>query len=163
MDEDLIAAAERLGSVLISQHLTLTTAESCTSGWVGASLAAVKGSSRFYSSGFITYTDQAKHRILGVKEETLLSQTAVSEAAVREMACGAKQLSGDNIGIAVSGYAGPEGGNDGTQAGTVWFGWCLNDDSVCTSQQWFSGNSEEVVRKATLFCLTELCRIIENG
>ncbi|PPS58380.1 hypothetical protein CRX72_15850 [Pantoea sp. BRM17] len=60
-----------LGDLLLERKLTVTTAESCTSGWVGSTLAAVGQSSQFYSSGFITYTDQAKHRVLNVSEETL--------------------------------------------------------------------------------------------
>ncbi|XXN66703.1 CinA family protein (plasmid) [Enterobacter ludwigii] len=162
MNNQLKIAAEKLGTTLKTKRLTITTAESCTSGWVGAALAAVKDSSAFYSSGFITYTDQAKHRVLAVTEETLRHHSAVSEAAVKEMACGAKRLSGDDIGIAVSGYAGPAGGADGTPAGTVWFAWCLKDDSVLTSRQMFSGNSEEVVIKATLFSINELQGLLNS-
>ncbi|WP_052206307.1 CinA family protein [Pantoea rodasii] len=93
---------------------------------------------------------------------TILGELAVSEAAVIEMAYGAKALSGDSIGMAVSGYAGPDGGDDGTPAGTVWFGWCLADDSVCTCQKSFSGSSEDVVRKAAVFSINELTRILSE-
>jgi len=160
MNDDLIDAATVLGELLIEKKLTLTTAESCTSGWVGAALAAVSESSLFYSSGFITYTNLAKHRVLNVSMETLERCTAVSEATVSEMACGAKALSGDEIGIATSGYAGPAGGEDGTPAGTVWFAWCLPDGCVHTSRQWFSGTNDEVMLKASNYCLTELTRIL---
>lgn len=161
MDEELVNLATEVGNKLLAAGLSVTTAESCTSGWVGSALAAASDSSRFYSSGFITYTNQAKQRVLGVSAETLARDTAVSEAAVREMACGAKKLSGDTLAIAVSGYAGPDGGEDGTPAGTVWFAWCLADGSVHTSRQWFSGEGEEVVRKATLFSLAELKRLLD--
>lgn len=160
MDEKLISLANELGEILKEKSLSVTTAESCTSGWVGSALAAASDSSRFYSSGFITYTNEAKQRVLGVSGDTLARFTAVSEATVSEMACGAKKLSGDNIGLATSGYAGPDGGEDGTPAGTVWFAWCLADESVHTSRQWFSGESEEVVYKATLFSLSELKRLL---
>lgn len=162
MDNDIYDAATRLGEVLMLQGKTVTTAESCTSGWAGAALAAVTDSSRFYSSGFITYTDQAKARVLNVNPDTLERYTAVSEATVREMACGARLLTGDSIGIAISGYAGPDGGEDGTPPGTVWFGWCLEDGCVYTSQQWFAGSSEDVMKKASLFSLSELIRILAD-
>ena len=156
MDRELIETATILGNLLLEQKLTVTTAESCTSGWVGSTLAAVSQSSQFYSSGFITYTNQAKHRVLNVSEETLVYDSAVSEAAVREMAAGAKALSGDDSSIAVSGYAGPDGGEDGTPAGTVWFAWGLPDSTIQTCCQRFSGESEEVVRQATKYSLEQL-------
>ncbi len=162
MTDDLAHVATELGDLLIENKLTVTTAESCTSGWVGAALAAVSDSSQFYNSGFITYSNLAKHRVLNVSMETLERFTAVSEAAVSEMACGAKVLSGDSIGIATSGYAGPEGGEDGTPAGTVWFAWCLPEGCVHTSRQWFAGESEEVMQKATHYCLAELIRIMRS-
>ena len=162
MNQELIETATILGDLLLERKLTVTTAESCTSGWVGSTLAAVGQSSQFYSSGFITYTDQAKHRVLNVSEETLARDSAVSEAAVREMAAGAKTLSGDDSSIAVSGYAGPDGGEDGTPAGTVWFAWCLPDESVHTRRQWFAGESEDVVKQATHFSLSELINILKN-
>lgn len=163
MDDELNNAATILGELLSATSLTVTTAESCTAGWVGSTLAAVSDSTRFYNCGFITYTDAAKQRILNVSPHTLATHSAVSEAVVIEMARGVRSLTGDNIGIAVTGYAGPDGGDDGTPAGTIWFGWCLDDESVCTSQKWFTGNSEEVVRKAALYCITELTRILKNG
>ncbi|WP_313690485.1 CinA family protein [Pantoea sp.] len=163
MNEELINAATALSKTLLSQGLTVTTAESCTSGWVGSSLAAVADSSRFYSSGFITYSDRAKQRLLGVSSETLRSYTAVSEQVVREMSEGGKQRAGDDIGIAVSGYAGPDGGEDGTPPGTVWFAWHLPGNQVHTACRQFAGSSEAVVHQATLFCLEELRRILGDN
>lgn len=163
MDEELIKAASELSEILLTRGWIVTTAESCTSGWVGAALAAASDSSRFYSSGFITYTNQAKHRILGVSNGTLERDTAVSESAVSEMAAGAKKLSGDDISIAISGYAGPEGGEDGTPAGTVWFAWCLQDNHIHTCRKHFAGDSEEVVRQAALYSLNELNRLLRQS
>ncbi|MFJ5162203.1 CinA family protein [Pantoea sp. NPDC088449] len=162
MYNKLKIAAEKLGAMLKTKRLTITTAESCTSGWIGSSLAAAKESTTFYNCGFITYTDHAKYRVLGVAEETLRLHSAVSEASVKEMACGAKRLSGDDIGIAVSGYAGPAGGTDGTPAGTVWFAWCLEDGSIRTSRQMFSGDNEQVVLKASLFSINEMQRFLKE-
>lgn len=162
MDEELTGLASQLGAILIHKGLSVTTAESCTSGWVGASLAAVNESSRFYTSGFITYSDRSKQRVLGVSLTTLNRYSAVSEAAVSEMACGAKKITGDDIGLAVSGYAGPQGGDDGTPAGTIWFAWCLQDESVHTCKRVFDGEAEEVVRNAVKFSLCELSRLLEE-
>lgn len=162
VDKHLLNIATELGFLLTEKGWTVTTAESCTSGWVGATLAALSESSAFYTSGFITYTNFAKHRVLNVSMAMLDRYTAVSEAAVSEMACGAKALSGDTISIATSGYAGPDGGEDGTPPGTVWFARCLPEGCVHTSRKWFSGESEEVMQKATTYCLTELKRILEG-
>jgi len=137
MDNELIDAATILGELLSAKALNVTTAESCTAGWVGSALAAVSNSSKFYSSGFINYSDASKQRVLNVSPRTIACHSAVSEAVVIEMACGAKALSGDSIGIAVSGYAGPDGGKDGTPAGNVWFAWCLPEGCVYTSRHWF--------------------------
>jgi len=162
MQRELNEVASQLGAFLLERQLTLTTAESCTAGWVGEALAAVSNSSQFYSCGFITYTYAAKHHVLGVSEQTLTNHTAVSEAAVSEMARGAKACSGDAVSIAVSGYAGPDGGEDGTPAGTVWFAWGLPDDSIRTCHKWFDGESQEVMHKATHYAVSELYKILTS-
>lgn len=160
MNKELINAATGLSEILLSRKLTLTSAESCTSGWIGAALAAVKNSSEFYSCGFITYTYAAKHRVLGVKNATLEKYSAVSEAAIGEMATGAKSLSGVDVSLATSGYAGPSGGEDGTPAGTVWLGWCLPDGTTCAQEYHFSGDSEQVMQQASLAAINELTRLL---
>ncbi|MCP1436920.1 PncC family amidohydrolase [Erwinia persicina] len=162
MDKELLNTAERLGKVLLQAGAKVAAAESCTSGLVSSALGAASDSSSYFTSGFVTYTDSAKHRILHVSEKTLQEHTAVSEATAREMAAGAKEVSGEKASIAVTGYAGPDGGEDGTPAGTVWFGWGLPDGEVRALKQHFSGDCEEVVRKAALFALQHLTELLQS-
>lgn len=162
MDKELLSAAEELGKALQQAGAKVAAAESCTSGLVSSALGAASDSSSYFTSGFVTYTDSAKHRILHVSEKTLEVHTAVSEATAREMATGAKEVSGESVSIAVTGYAGPDGGEDGTPAGTVWFGWGLPKGNVVSLQQHFKGDCEEVVRQAALFALQHLTGLLKK-
>ena len=98
---------------------TVSFAESCTGGLAAARLVGVPGASEVLGEAHVTYCDAAKARVLGVKEETLQRFTAVSAQCAREMAEGARRVSGADWAAATTGYAGPDGGVDGTPAGTV--------------------------------------------
>lgn len=162
MDKELVAAAEKLGQVLLQNNLKLTLAESCTGGLLATALCATEDSGTFFSSSFVTYTDSAKQRILGVSEETLRIYTAVSEATVREMALGAARVAGEPVSIAVSGYAGPADGDDGTPAGTVWFAWHLPGAKIHSTVRRFEGDCEQVIHQAALFVLQHLCDLLSE-
>jgi nicotinamide-nucleotide amidase len=99
----------------------VVTAESCTGGWIAKAFTDAAGSSRWFESGYVTYSNAAKARDLGVSERTLQEHGAVSEPAVREMAAGALRATGADVSIAVSGIAGPDGGSAEKPVGTVWF------------------------------------------
>ena len=99
----------------------IVTAESCTGGWIAKVFTDAAGSSRWFESGYVTYSNAAKARDLGVSERTLAVHGAVSEPAVREMAAGALRATGADVSIAVSGIAGPDGGSPEKPVGTVWF------------------------------------------
>jgi nicotinamide-nucleotide amidase len=116
-DETLIDRAVRR---LIEAGKTIATAESCTGGMIGELLTRRPGSSRAFLGGAITYSNAEKVRQLGVREATLASHGAVSEPTVREMALGARERFGSDLGIAVSGVAGPDGGTPDKPVGTVW-------------------------------------------
>src|SRR5256885_14308987 len=120
-DPELYELAERVGLKLHAAERRLVTAESCTAGWVAKALTDVPGSSRWFECGYVTYSDAAKVRDLGVAARTLASFGAVSEQSVREMAAGALRVSGATVALAVSGIAGPDGGTPGKPVGTVWF------------------------------------------
>jgi len=160
VNKELVNAAEKLGELLREKNVCVAAAESCTSGLISSALGAAGDSSSYFTSGFVTYTNSAKHRILHVSEKTLRVHTAVSEATAREMATGAKEVSGEAVSIAVTGYAGPDGGEDGTPAGTVWFGWGLPDATVYSLQRHFTGDCEEVVNQAALFALEHLTELL---
>jgi nicotinamide-nucleotide amidase len=99
----------------------IVTAESCTGGWIAKAFTDVAGSSRWFECGYVTYSNAAKARDLGVAERTLREHGAVSEPTVREMATGALRATGADVSIAVSGIAGPDGGSAEKPVGTVWF------------------------------------------
>jgi nicotinamide-nucleotide amidase len=120
-DPDLFELAARVGHKLHAAERRLVTAESCTGGWVAKALTDVPGSSQWFECGYVTYSEAAKMRDLGVATRTLHSFGAVSEQTVREMAEGALRVSGAQVALAISGIAGPDGGTPGKPVGTVWF------------------------------------------
>lgn len=107
--------------ILKEKKKTLTLAESCTGGLIASQLTTIPGASEIFHAGFVVYSDEIKNTVLGVSEETLKQQGAVSEQTVIEMAEGALKLSQSDYVIAVSGIAGPDGGTDEKPVGTVWF------------------------------------------
>ena len=111
-----------IGKLLITKSLKLAMAESCTGGLIGHLVTNIPGSSEYYLGSVTAYAYEAKERLLGVKHETLLDFGAVSEETVLEMAIGVKQALGSDIGLSVSGIAGPGGGLPHKPVGTVWIG-----------------------------------------
>src|SRR4029079_8512711 len=120
-DAQIYNLSERLGRALDRRNLMVTTAESCTGGWVAEAITMVPGSSAWFERGFVTYTYISKREMLGVGGDTLERNGAVSEEVVREMAQGAIDRSHAQVSIAVSGVAGPSGGSPDKPVGTVCF------------------------------------------
>ena len=125
--EGEILLAERVLQLLAQQGKTLTTAESCTGGLISSMLTRIPGSSQNFHAGFVTYANAIKQSVLGVSEQSLQSEGAVSESVVTQMAQGALEKSGANYAIAVSGIAGPDGGTADKPVGTVWLAWGSKD------------------------------------
>lgn len=146
---------KKVASKLTDLGLRLTTAESCTGGKLSVSLCAEENTAEFYDVGLVVFSDGAKERILGVRPETLERYTAVSEQTVTEMAARILEIAQADVSIAISGYAGPEGGDDGTAAGTVCFAWNLRGHTE-TRTVLFSGDCQDVVEKAVQYSLSEL-------
>tara|TARA_B100000242_G_scaffold294335_1_gene276480 strand:+ start:4415 stop:4906 length:492 start_codon:yes stop_codon:yes gene_type:complete len=147
--------AEKVATLLSEKGLTISTAESCTGGWVGKEFTGIPGSSKWYGTGFITYSNHAKHNLLKVSKESLISHGAVSKRVVEEMAEGAKKLSKSDLSIAISGIAGPSGGTKEKPVGTVCFAY---SDQVSTRsyEKFFSGDRDEVRRASVKFILEEV-------
>ena len=120
-DPELYELAARVGQKLRAAERRVVTAESCTGGWVAKALTDIPGSSQWFECGYVTYSNAAKARDLGVAAATLESFGAVSEQTVREMAEGALRVAGANVALAVTGIAGPDGGGPEKPVGTVWF------------------------------------------
>jgi nicotinamide-nucleotide amidase len=120
-DTELSELVAQVAAWALRQKYRIVTAESCTGGWIAKECTDLAGSSRWFECGYVTYSNEAKIRDLGVSERTLREHGAVSEATVREMAAGALRVSGADISVAVSGIAGPDGGSAEKPVGTVWF------------------------------------------
>ena len=121
-----------------------TCAESCTGGLLSQSIVSVAGSSAWFGCSFITYSNSSKHKILGVTKESLKSFGAVSEEVVGEMVTGALSESRANLGVAISGIAGPGGGSSERPVGTVCIAWKLNEGAEIKETFLFEGNRNEV-------------------
>ena len=144
--------AKTLVSDLTAANKAVSTAESCTGGWVAKAITDIPGSSAVFAYGIVSYSNGAKESILGVQNQTLVDNGSVSEAVVREMAEGALHLSGADIAVAVSGIAGPDGGTEEKPVGTIWFAWAVRDGSkerIETSRQHFDGD-RELIRELTV-------------
>lgn len=122
---ETFALATRLGEGLMARGYAITTAESCTGGLLSAAITDVPGSSAWFAQGLVSYSNEAKERLLGVSSAALVSHGAVSEAVVVAMAEGARRSSGAEAAIAISGVAGPGGGSPDKPVGTVWIAWSL--------------------------------------
>ena len=122
-----IMLEEILRETMHARGLTLATAESCTGGLVSDRITNVSGSSEYFPGGVVAYSYEAKASLLGVSWDTLNSHGAVSEETVLEMARGARKIFTADIGISVSGIAGPTGGLPEKPVGTTWFGLATND------------------------------------
>ena len=155
-DVSLQALAADVGRRLKSAGLKLATAESCTGGWIGKALTDIAGSSEWFERGFVTYSDEAKASMLGVRQGTLAQHGAVSEPTVREMAEGAAHWSRAQVAVAVSGIAGPDGGSGEKPVGTVWIGWRWADGRVTAQHFLFKGDRDSVRFQAVLAALEGL-------
>lgn len=139
--------AESLVTTLSAAGKTVTTAESCTGGWIAKAITDIPGSSSAFAYGIVSYSNGAKESLLGVNNPTLEENGAVSEAVVAEMAEGALHLSSADMAVAVSGVAGPDGGSEEKPVGTVCFAWAVRKGSGMSADsesQVFDGNRNEV-------------------
>ena len=122
---------------------TVATAESCTGGGIGAALTSVPGISRIYKGGVVTYTDEVKANLLNIDQGLIGEYGAVSAQVAEAMADRVRALLGADIGVSVTGLAGPDGDDRGNPVGTVFVGYA--DDSVCISKEFhFLGDRESV-------------------
>jgi nicotinamide-nucleotide amidase len=151
-DPELHALAIAALAALAQRGWRVALAESCTGGWIAKALTDIAGSSAQFEAGYVTYANHAKVAALGVRSATLATEGAVSRAAVLEMAAGVGARSGAELGLSVSGIAGPGGGSAGKPVGLVWFGWQTaagHDAGHCQ----FDGDRDSVRRQAVAHAL----------
>lgn len=162
-DQALYRLAEEVGRSALAAGWRIVTAESCTAGWIAKALTDVPGSSQWVDCGYVTYSNTAKMRDVGVSARTLADHGAVSEATVREMANGARRATGAEMAVAVSGVAGPDGGTAEKPVGTVWFGIATPEaqgpGTVCDLQH-FQGDRDQVRRQSVDHALRLALRLL---
>lgn len=155
-DKILRQLSNQVGERLGHLGATVTTAESCTGGWIAKAITDISGSSAWFERGFVTYSNEAKHQMIGVESATLEAHGAVSEAVVREMAQGALYAAGADYAISVSGIAGPDGGSEEKPVGTVWFAFASKHEGTIARHQCFTGDRDAVRRKSVEYALQTL-------
>ncbi|GAB2697088.1 nicotinamide-nucleotide amidase [Aliiglaciecola aliphaticivorans] len=159
LTESIDLMAQQLGQQLQQKGWTISCAESCTGGGVAFAITSVAGSSEWFKQSFVTYSNEAKHDLLGVRQEVLISFGAVSAQTVEQMASGCAQKSHAEVGVSISGIAGPDGGTEDKPVGLVWFGFYINGD-IFTEKQIFSGDRHEVRLQAIEFALKQVSQRI---
>ncbi|MBQ8226218.1 MAG: CinA family protein [Bacteroidaceae bacterium] len=133
MDLDLKLASKEINEMLWRDHKTLSTAESCTAGRIASVITAVPGSSNYFKGGLICYADEVKEQLLDVDADIIEEKSPVCEEVVRQMVVGANKLFGTDYAVAISGYAGPGGpdnGKSGVIVGTIWIAVGSNEKIV---------------------------------
>ncbi len=153
---------ERVGKRLTEAGLTLAVAESCTGGLIGHRITDVPGSSTYFLGGVIAYAYEAKERLLGVRHSTLYEYGAVSEQTAGEMARGARRVVGADIGIAVTGIAGPSGGLPVKPVGTTWVAVSTRDREWTERHQW-DGNRDENKAASVDAALELLLQVLDQA
>jgi PncC family amidohydrolase len=151
----------RVGELLRKRGLSLAVAESCTGGLIGHRITNVAGSSTYFIGGVISYANEAKVRLLGVRDETLEKHGAVSRETVLEMACGVRSKCAADVGIAVSGIAGPGGGTPDKPVGTVWIGLSTPDEEQAWSYR-LQGDRLQIKEAAAERALEHLVEYLDG-
>lgn len=137
---------EKTINYLITNNLSIATAESCTGGLVAKTITDFSGVSEIFSEGYVTYSNEAKMKNLGVNPHTLKSYGAISEQTAREMAEGVRRVSGACIGVSATGIAGPGGGTPEKPVGLVYIA-CSTKDGCKVRKLRHSGTRDEVRKK----------------
>tara|TARA_R110001592_G_scaffold16881_5_gene71440 strand:+ start:1237 stop:1716 length:480 start_codon:yes stop_codon:yes gene_type:complete len=147
---------DELSRLLLEKDVKLTTAESCTGGMLSAAITARAGSSAVFDRGFVTYTNQSKEDLLGLKLNILDNYGAVSTQCADFMALGALDHSQADIAVSVTGIAGPGGGSDEKPVGLVYIGVCIKGSDPNVTECRFSGSRSDIRRAACEKALTLL-------
>ncbi len=151
----------RIGELLRQRGWTLALAESCTGGLVGHRITNVPGSSEYFRGGIVAYANDAKERLLGVRHQTLIAHGAVSRETALEMARGARLALGAEVGVAITGIAGPGGGSPEKPVGLTWVAVSTKEGEVAEGQT-FAGDRLAVKQQASEAALALLARVLEG-
>ena len=160
-DEDNLAVL--LSQILLERGESLATAESCTGGNIAHQITLLAGASQIYKGSVVSYANETKEALLGVKEETLKQYGAVSQQVAEQMALGAVQKFKTTYAVSTTGIAGPTGGTQDKPVGTVWIA-IANDKGECwASKHGFFSSRENFINRTTNECFSQLIRHIKNN
>ncbi len=155
LPEATLDQARVLLAQMDAKRMTLATAESCTGGLIAAALTAIAGSSSVVMAGFVTYANDAKEKMVGVRTETLAVQGAVSEDVACEMAEGARARAGVSLALSCTGIAGPGGATPGKPVGLVFIG-CAREGAATLVERHIFPGDRAAVRAATVAAALDL-------
>lgn len=162
MDNLFLSPEERLVSLLKEKSYKISFAESCTGGLAAGALVGVSGSSSVFDCSFVTYSNDSKIRILNVKKDTIDTYGVVSEDVAREMALGVCRVSGADIGIGITGIAGPDGGTEKKPVGMVCFGFNICGNVITKTVNFGNIGRNEVRADAATFAIKTVLYLLEN-
>ena len=154
--------SEQLGGLLRSKGLLMGTAESCTGGRIANMVTLVAGSSDYFVGGVVSYSNEVKHNVLGVSEDSLRLHGAVSREVVEQMAQGAIRTLGCDCSVATSGVAGPGGGSPEKPVGTVWIAAALKEQVVSHCYHFGTVRAENI-QPAADAALTMLLELLQKS
>ena len=160
-EDDITLLAQKMGRIAKRHGIFIATAESCTGGGIAAAITRIPGSAKWFDRGFVTYHNLAKKQMLGVRQETLHTNGAVSEPGARQMAAGALRRSQATVTVAVTGIAGPGGGTREKPVGTVWFAWAAKNNPVQSRMFRFKGDRYEVRRQTVAMALQGIIDLLK--
>lgn len=160
MNSELIELARKVGQAVEAKNLMLSTAESCTGGFISTVITEVPGSGDWFDCGFVTYSNTAKNEMLDVPDAVIAQFGAVSEEVAAAMAAGAVANSSADVAVSTTGIAGPTGAVPGKPVGTVCFGWARGDQ-VHTERLVFQGDRHAVREQAVAHALRGVLRVLE--
>ena len=161
-DQRTTELAQRVGAALLSRQWIFVAAESCTGGGIAAALTDIAGSSQWFDRGFVTYSNESKQDMLGVRSETLERHGAVSEATVREMVTGALVHSRAQVAVAVSGIAGPGGAMPDKPVGLVYLAWSVTGAEPLVRAEHFEGDRAAVRAQAVECALQGVLELLSE-
>lgn len=158
---EIAGLVEQLSRRLLAKGLSIATVESCTGGMVASVFTDVAGSSRWFDRGFVSYTNQAKSDMVGVRPETISHHGAVSEAVAVEMAEGGVSCSEAACALSITGIAGPGGGTVEKPVGMVCFAWAGFTTETAVKTKHFQGTRMEIRLQSVVYAIRNAIRLIE--
>lgn len=160
MSTEILELAQQVGKRLQEKGLLLTTAESCTGGWVSQAITEIAGSTGWFDCGFVAYSNASKTEMLDVSAALIAQFGSVSEEVAVAMAQGALANSNAHIALSTTGIAGPTGAVPGKPVGTVCFGWVFGEEAH-SERLVFAGDRHSVREQTVVHALQGLLRMLQ--